>query len=207
MHNSGQLILRKGQAAESAEKALLLLHGRGATASSIMTLSEQLPLNNFHIVAPQAKNNEWYPFSFLEDIKKNEAELSKSLFFVEEIIKDLEKKGLSRNKVFLFGFSQGACMAVEYLARKGGKYGAVFALSGGLIGKEINESKYSSNLESTRVFLGSGDKDGHIPVIRVEETAQVMSRLGANVETRIYKDMEHTINRDEIEYINSILLS
>ena len=187
---------------KDAETAGILIHGRGATAHSILGLKDQIENKDIYYVAPQAETREWYPNSFMRPIEENQPELDQALETVEECIEKLQEEGFETEDIFLLGFSQGACLVTEYVARNPKKFKAVIGLSGGLIGPEGKEFDYSGDMENTPAFLGCSEKDPHIPKSRVEETADVLEALNAEVEKRIYEGSFHGIIEDEIEWIN-----
>ncbi|MFO7794314.1 MAG: dienelactone hydrolase family protein [Candidatus Nanohaloarchaea archaeon] len=187
---------------EDAETAGILIHGRGATAKSILGLKNQIENNDIYYIAPQAEKREWYPNSFLNPIEDNQPELDQALKTVEECIEDLEAKGFEKENIFLLGFSQGACLVTEYAARNPARFKAVIGLSGGLIGPEGTDFNYSGDLNETPVFIGCSENDPHIPKSRVDETAEELEGLNAEVEKRIYEGSFHGIVDDEIDWIN-----
>lgn len=195
----------KGAAPDEADAAMILIHGRGATAESILMLTDEFGENNLHYVAPQANRFQWYPHSFLAPTEQNEPELSSGLQAIFDIVSDLEEAGIPKEKIILLGFSQGACLASEFVARHPARYGGLVALSGGLIGENVSEENYSSSLENTPCFVGCSDVDPHIPVERVYESAEILENLGADVNKQIYPGMGHTVNRDEIEHIQNLI--
>jgi predicted esterase len=182
-----------------ARSALILLHGRGATASSILELAEFLPALNLAYVAPQAANYTWYPYSFMAPTADNEPYLSSALQKVTGTVAEVEAAGFARERIVLGGFSQGACLATEFVARNAGRVGGLLAFSGGLIGPEGTPRDYDASLDGAPVFIGCSDSDPHIPLTRVRETAEVFRQLGAEVDLRIYPRMGHTINQDELD--------
>jgi len=187
-----------GTEISKAKKVIIAIHGRGATAESILTLAQYLEIKDAHWIAPQATNNTWYPYSFLEETKHNEPWFSSALSVLDKITDKLRADGFKNDQIYFMGFSQGACLATEYASRRALKYGGVIAFSGGLIGHEIQESRYKTGFEGTPVFIGCSDNDFHIPESRLKETADMMKKLGANVELVIYPDMGHTIIEEEI---------
>ena len=190
-----------------AKGAMIMIHGRGATAESIIMLADEFGDHQLHLVAPQAQGFQWYPNSFLAPSDRNEPGISSGLQQIYNIIEELEEKGIPREKIILLGFSQGACLASEFIARHPAKYGGLAALSGGLIGKgdTVPTEEYSGSLEKTPIFLGCSNVDAHIPQERVDETAVVMENLGGDVNKKIYKGMGHTVNRDEIDQVKQII--
>jgi phospholipase/carboxylesterase len=200
-------VIEAGIPVAKASKALLMLHGRGATAQDILSLTNELPLDDFYVVAPQATNFTWYPFSFLEPVSRNEPWLSSALHLIRDIIHDINKAGIPSEKIFILGFSQGACLTLEFASRNATRWGGVFAFTGGLIGDVINRTNYVGNFAKTPVFIGNSDSDPHVPLTRTEESAAVMKEMGALVTVKIYPQMPHTVNRDEIAMTSAILKS
>lgn len=203
--HQGQPVLMGGAPINRARAALVMIHGRGATAQSMLALASELPHPEFIYVAPQAAENTWYPHSFLNPIPSNEPYLSSALRAVGEVLTHLVDAGLPHERVLLLGFSQGACLALEYAARFARRYGAVVGLSGGLIGPEGTPRSYAGSLDGTPVFLGCSDNDFHIPAARVLHSAHVMRRLGGQVTERLYPNLGHTINEDELEHVRTLM--
>lgn len=187
-------VLRAGP--ESAPTTVVLLHGRGASAESILTLYEELGIPGLRALAPQAPGHTWYPYSFLAPIEQNQPFLDQSLQTIDQLIGHIPS-----GQVALLGFSQGACLALEYAARHPRRYLAVMALTGGLISLQ-----HSGNLQGTPLFIGSGDPDPHVPFSRVEESARQLRAMGAQVEARRYPGLPHTINDDELNYCRGLLM-
>lgn len=200
-------IVTHGVLLEDAELAMIMIHGRGASAESIITLSNEFDTGKIHYRAPQANQFTWYPYSFLQPTERNEPGLSSALQLLFDILSDLEAEGIPKEKIVFLGFSQGACLATEFIARHPAKYGGLIALSGGLIGDSINQENYEGDLEGTPYFVGCSDVDPHIPVERVDESVSVLENLGAKVTRKIYPGMGHTVNQDEINHIKQILAS
>lgn len=200
-------VSRSGPSAEDAAGALVLLHGRGATAESILPLARELGRPELAVRAPQAAGRTWYPYSFLAPLEDNEPYLSSALELLEQVVDDLESEGVESSSIVLAGFSQGACLTLEFAARNARRWGGVLAFTGGLLGPPGTVHTYEGDFAGTPVFLGSADPDPHVPVERVHETAAVFERMGAQVETRIYPGMGHTVSRDEIERAREILVA
>lgn len=194
-----------GEGPDKAAAAMILIHGRGATADSILTLADEFIDKNILYAAPGAAGFQWYPYSFLAPPKKNEPGLSSGLQAIFDIVSDLESKGINKEKIILAGFSQGACLASEFVARHPARYGGLLVFSGGLIGDEVSASNYHGSLNGTPSFLGCSNIDPHIPLERVHETENILRGMGADVTAKIYKGMGHTINQDEINIANSII--
>lgn len=212
--HQGQPVAEAGAPLHRAKAAMILLHGRGASAQSILRMAEEFAQPDVAYLAPQAAGYTWYPQSFLAPLEANEPGLSSGLAAVRGVLRRIEQEGLSPEKVVLLGFSQGACLASEFSARYARRYGGVVALSGGLIGNaerpgasppEDKTFDYEGSLEGTPVFLGCSDTDPHIPVERVHRTAECLKDLGGAVTKRIYEGMGHTINEDEVKYVRGLL--
>ena len=184
---------------------MILLHGRGASAEDILGIADELRLNDIAYLAPQAAGHTWYPLSFLAPIAQNEPGISSAFGVISGLIGAARKDGVDARRIAILGFSQGACLTLEYAARHATRYAGVFGLSGGLIGPPGTAREYAGSLEETPVFLGCSDVDAHIPLARVRESADVFRRLRANVDERIYERMGHTVNEDEIAAITAIL--
>jgi predicted esterase len=203
--HQGQPVLIAGEPLESAQAAMVMLHGRGASAEDILSLASELDRPGFAYLAPQATGNTWYPQSFLAPIEANEPWLSSALAVIDAVIAHVAAAGIAPERVMLLGFSQGACLSLEYVARHARRYGGVAGLSGGLIGPDGTPRDYQGSLAGTPVFLGCSDVDYHIPVERVHETADVLRRLGGEVTERIYPGMGHTVNQDEVAFVQAMM--
>ena len=196
-----------GQSLQQAEKALIMVHGRGARAEDILSLAKYFPVADYAVLAPQATNHSWYPYSFLAPPAQNEPWLSSALALLKEVIEDVVAAGIAPENVYFLGFSQGACLALEFVSRTAQRYGGVAAFSGGLIGDKINPENYRGDFNGTPVFIGSSNPDMHIPVERVYATANILRDLHAAVTEKIYERMGHTINEDEIMRVNQLLFT
>lgn len=203
--HQGQPLLLAGAPLDQARAAMIMVHGRGATAQSILWLSEDLQQDDFAYVAPQAAGNTWYPHSFMQPLALNEPYLSSALAVLSETTRRLTDAGIPSERIMLLGFSQGACLAVEYAARNARRYGGIVALSGGLIGPDGTPRNYPGSLDGTPAFLGCSDVDAHIPKARVQHSADVLGLLDADVTMRLYPNMGHTINDDEIEFVREMM--
>jgi predicted esterase len=189
----------------SARLAVVMLHGRGASAQDMINLAQEIRILDVAYIAPQAPGNTWYPLSFLAPIPQNEPALSHALETVDGIVSSLLEQRFGSDRVALMGFSQGACLSLEYSARHARRYAAVIGLSGGLIGPPGTPRNYTGSLDGTPVFLGCSDVDSHIPLERVHETTEVLRRMGATVDERIYEGMGHTVNVDELKAVRAML--
>jgi len=183
-----------------AKKALIMIHGRGASANSILSLADHLSLReDMAIIAPQANQHSWYPHSFMAPVESNEPALSSALQVIDEIVEDVTKQGIDRKDIYFLGFSQGACLTLEYAARHGQQYGGVMAFTGGLVGQELKLSNYSGDFAQTPIFIATGDPDPHVPVSRVEETVTQLTKMNADVLFKIYKGRPHTVTQEELD--------
>ena len=203
--HGGQPIFVWGTPLGEAQAALVMVHGRGGSVEDMRGLAGELDYPQLAYVAPAAAGRTWYPYSFLERLARNEPHLSSALRLVVRAVEKATSANLPAARVVLLGFSQGACLALEFTARNALRYGGVVGLSGGLIGPEGTPRDYPGRMDGTPVFLGCGDVDPHVPKRRVDETAGVLERLGARVTERIYPGMGHTINADEITATRSLL--
>lgn len=203
-----QSIAHTGANLDEAEFAMIMIHGRGASAESILTLTNELDhKNKIAFLAPQASGYTWYPYSFLAPTKNNQPGLNSGLQVIFDLIDRALSHGIPEQNIFLLGFSQGACLASEFIARHPAKYAGLIVLSGGLIGDKIDPDSYAGNLSETPVFMGCSDIDPHIPVTRVHESEAVFNKLGAKATKKIYPGMGHLVNEDEIVHIQKILNS
>lgn len=188
-----------------SKPVIVMLHGRGAGPENIVDLIPRLDRPQFQYVAPAAPNRSWYPYSFMAEIEKNEPHLSDALSQVAQVVEDVEATGLSRDKIILLGFSQGACLATEFMIRNASRFGGLIAFSGGAIGPAGRTWNESGDFDGTPMFFGCSDVDAHVPEPRVRESASVCERMGAKVTTKIYPGMGHLINDDEITWAQVLL--
>lgn len=200
-----QPIVTGGRSLDKAKGAAVLVHGRGASAEDILSLGREVDLPELAYLAPEAAGNSWYPYSFLAPIERNEPWLTSALSLLAIAMERAVHAGIAQNKVALIGFSQGACLATEFVARNATRYGGLVAFTGGLVGPEVTPFHYSGDLAGTPCFLGSGDPDPHVPFKRVEESASILSDLGGVVTLRRYPGLPHTVNQDEISQARLLL--
>jgi predicted esterase len=198
-------VLRAGPSPAQARLTTILVHGRGASAADIITLAPEIGGDDVAFVAPDAAGRTWYPYSFLVPMERNEPFLSQSLEILGRLVEELEGQGIERRRIALAGFSQGACLSLEFAARHAMRYAAVIAFSGGLIGPPGTPRDYAGSFDGTPVFIGCSDVDPHIPVERVRESSSVLRRMGASVDERIYPQMGHVVAEDEIEAAAALL--
>jgi len=182
-----------------------MLHGRGAIAEDILSLRFDLSIEDFYLVAPQASNYTWYPHSFLSPIQQNEPWLSSALSIIDSIVIDINTAGIASEKIFFLGFSQGACLTLEYTTRNARKWGGVIALTGGLIGDKVYPDHYAGNFHQTKVLLTNSPNDPHVPLQRSKETKSLLEKNGAVVSMEIFPNRPHTIVHEEFVQASTIL--
>ena len=205
--HQGQPVRTAGDPIDRAKAALLMVHGRGARAEDILSLVDELAQPGFAYLAPQAAGDTWYPKRFLDPIASNEPWLSSALAFVGEVFDQIIQSGIRAERIMLLGFSQGACLTLEFVARNARRYGGLVGLSGALIGPDDTPRDYEGSLEGTPVFLGCSEADFHVSKERVQQTTEILRRLGGEVTERLYPDLGHSINQDEIDFIRSMMRS
>jgi predicted esterase len=203
--HAGQPVMQHGVSPANARLAVILVHGRGGSAADMIGLAGELHANDVAYLAPSAANHTWYPRSFLAPILQNEPGISSGLGVLAGLIDTLAPHGIPPERVVILGFSQGACLSLEFAARHARRYAGVIGLSGGVIGPPGTPRTCDGTLDRTPVFLGCSDIDPHIPLERVHESAALFRRLGASVDERIYPRMGHTINEDELEAVRALL--
>jgi predicted esterase len=203
--HQGQPVRTTGAKLANATAAMVMIHGRGATAESILTLVQAIDTPGFAYLAPQAAGGTWYPNSFLAPIPSNEPGISSGLAAIDDVLSTINAAEIPPEKTMLLGFSQGACLSLEYAARHARRYGGIAGLSGGLIGPDGTPRDYPGSFESTPVFLGCSDVDGHVPAERVRETAGVFNKMGAVVTIRLYAGMGHIVNDDEVNAVRAMM--
>jgi phospholipase/carboxylesterase len=188
-------------------KVLIMIHGRGGSAEDILSLSSHLDVKGFTLLAPQATDHTWYPYSFLAPPAQNEPWFSSALQLVKGLVDEVLAKGVPTHHIYFSGFSQGACLTLEFVARNAARYGGVAAFTGGLIGDKIYSENYAGDFEGTPVFIGTSNPDPHVPVERVYATTNILKNMGADVTEKVYANMGHTINQDELKNANQIVFN
>jgi predicted esterase len=203
--HQGQPLLVAGKPIEQAQAAMIMLHGRGASAKDILALAPEFRQPDFVYLAPQAAGNSWYPNSFLSPLASNEPGLSSAFAVIADLLARLQEQHIPAERTILLGFSQGACLALEFAARHARRYGGLAGLSGGLIGPDGTPRDYPGSLDGTPVFLGCSEMDPHIPSARVIESAEVLRRLGGNVTMQLYPGIDHTVNLSEFRMVRNMM--
>ncbi|QNL50617.1 dienelactone hydrolase family protein [Olivibacter sp. SDN3] len=206
MYTHQKQFIKAGKPFTETDKALLLIHGRGGRAQDIISLQQYLKIAGMALYAPQATNNSWYPYSFMAPEASNQPALNSALELIHTAVADLTENGIATEKIYFLGFSQGACLTLEYVGRHAKKYGGVIAFTGGLIGEELVENRYTGDFQQTPLLITTGDPDPHVPVSRVKESVDILEQLGAQVTLEIYKGKTHSISPEEIALANSHVL-
>jgi len=197
--------IQTGLPLSGSKKAIILLHGRGATAESILSLADYLELADFSIFAPQAAQRTWYPYGFMASDEGNLSALNSSLQQVSLLFQFLIENGKAPEQIYVMGFSQGACLSLEFTARSAQKLGGVVAFTGGLIGEKLEEKKYSGDFQGTPILLSSSAHDMHVPAQRIHDSAQLLQKMGAEVSLKFFEDELHTIRPEELTWVNQTL--
>lgn len=207
MYTHEKQVFTKGKPLSETGKAMILIHGRGATAGSILPLAHGLGADGYTLFAPQATNSTWYPYSFMAPADENQPALDSALALIDETVKGIQAQGIASKDIYILGFSQGACLTAEYAARHAQRFGGLLIFTGGLIGEELNPANYKGNFDGTPVLITTGDPDPHVPVSRVDETVQQLESMGAKVTRQVYPGRAHTILDEELELAKKILIS
>jgi phospholipase/carboxylesterase len=200
-------IVTAGSELTPTSKVLIMLHGRGGSAEDILSLAAHLDVKDFTLLAPQATNNTWYPYSFLAPPAQNEPWLSSALDILKGLLDEVLAKGVPTENIYFTGFSQGACLTLEFVTRNANRYGGVAAFTGGLIGDKIYNENYAGDFKGTPIFIGTSNPDPHIPVERFYATANILKDKNAAVTDKVYDNMGHTINQDEIDNANKFVFN
>jgi phospholipase/carboxylesterase len=187
---------------EQAKKAIIVIHGRGATAESILSLSSHLNLTDYAILAPQANGNSWYPYGFMASDEGNKDALQRSLKAIATVREEVLAAGIPDERVYFLGFSQGACLSLEFVARHATRFGGVVAFTGGLVGEKLQPERYSGDFKNTPIFIGSSNRDFHVPASRIKESGDLLRKMGADVTIKLFDDPDHTIREEEINWVN-----
>ena len=200
-------IITSGKELGEAKKVLIMLHGRGADAQDILGLAAHLSVKEFALLAPQATNFTWYPYSFLAPPSQNEPWLTSAIGIIHDLVRDANSAGIADDGIFFCGFSQGACLALEFAARHARRWGGVAAFTGGLIGDRIYHDRYHGDFGGMPAFIGAGEPDPHVPAARVRETTEKLDAMKASVTQKFYPHIGHTIVPDEIGMADNLIFA
>ena len=198
-------IITTGVPLQEAKKALIMIHGRGGSAAGILGIAQHLNVSEYALLAPQATHHTWYPHSFMAPIEQNEPWLTSALNIIGQTVKTTVDAGIETKNIYFFGFSQGACLSLEFLARNARAYGGAVAIIGGLIGEEINRTNYGGNFQKTPIFIGTSNPDFHVPIQRVYATESILKEMNADVSLKVYDNFGHTIHPEEVEWANRLV--
>lgn len=205
MYTHQKNTITAGVPVAEAKSAVIFIHGRGASATDIIALADHLQIEDAAFFAPQATNNSWYPYSFMAPVKENQPALDSALQVIKDLVTAIENAGIPQDRIYFVGFSQGACLTLEYISRNAAKYAGAVAFTGGLIGKEINMQNYKGNFKQTPVLITTGDPDPHVPVSRVEVSKGIIEKMNASVTVKIYPGRPHTITKQEIDLARKLI--
>jgi phospholipase/carboxylesterase len=205
MYTHTKNIHTAGKPAAQATAAMILLHGRGGSSDDILSLAGYLQVKDMALFAPQAEQHSWYPNGFMSPVSRNQPALDSALSVIDELVKTIVTGGIAPEHLYFAGFSQGACLTLEYTTRHARRYGGIIAFTGGLIGEQLETGNYKGDFAKTPVLITTGDPDPHVPVSRVKESAAIIEKLGAQVTTQIYKGRPHTITTEEIALANKLI--
>jgi phospholipase/carboxylesterase len=204
MYTHSKNIVTAGLPVENAKRALIMIHGRGASAESMLPLGKYIDIEEAAIFAPQASKHSWYPTSFIEPVEYNQPALDSALELIDGLVADIIRTGIPATEIYFLGFSQGACLTLEYVSRNATKYGGVIAFTGGLIGKDLQMENYNGNFAETVMLITTSDPDQHVPLKRVKESASILEQLGGKVHVVVYPGKQHTITNEEIDLANDL---
>lgn len=200
-------IIAAGKNLKEANKVLIMIHGRGGSAQDILSLANHLQVKDFALRAPQATNSTWYPYSFMMPPAQNEPWLSSALVLLKEIVNDVIAQGIAMENIYFLGFSQGACLTLEFVTRNATKFGGVVAFTGGLIGDKMYKENYRGDFNGTPIFISTGNPDPHVPVERVHTTTKLLKEMNAAVTEKIYENRGHTTSQEEIDLANEVVFN
>ncbi|QEC76135.1 alpha/beta hydrolase [Mucilaginibacter ginsenosidivorax] len=205
MYTHQKNYITTGTPVTEAGAALVMIHGRGSTAQNIASLADSLNVQGMAIYAPQASNNSWYPYSFMAADKMNQPALNSALDTIDQLVQQIKADGIPEEKIYFLGFSQGACLTLDYVTRHAKTYGGAVAFTGGLIGEVLDLNNYQGNFNGTPVLITTGNPDPHVPLTRVEESVAIIKNLGADVTLKVYAGRPHTITQQEIDLTNQLV--
>jgi phospholipase/carboxylesterase len=205
MYTHQKNIIKAGSPANEAKAALIFIHGRGGTAQNILSLAQDLDVESFALYAPQATHQSWYPYSFMAPDKQNQPALSSALEVLQQVVEQVIADGIPASKIYFLGFSQGACLTLEYIGRNATRYGGAVAFTGGLIGEQLTLNNYTGDFKNTPVLITTSNPDMHVPLSRVQESVNVLQEHGANVTLKVYDGKPHTITLEEVDLARQLL--
>jgi phospholipase/carboxylesterase len=205
MYTHQQKIITSGKPVKEAKSALILIHGRGGSAQNMLGLAAEFKVADFAVFAPQATQNSWYPYSFIAPEAQNQPALNSALMVIDDLVKQLLADGIQQENMYFSGFSQGACLTLEYVTRHAKRYGGVVAFTGGLIGEKLNVDNYKGDFEGTPMLITTSNPDLHVPLTRVEESIEIIKSLHGEVTSKVYAGRPHTILQDEIDLANQYI--
>lgn len=207
MYTHQKHFVTAGKPFNETDKAIVMIHGRGGGAEDIISLQRFLKLDNMAISVPQASNNSWYPYSFMAPEQDNQPALDSAIAIIAEVVEEIKAKGISEEQVYFLGFSQGACLTLEYVARNAKKYGGIVAFTGGLIGEQLQKARYKGDFQQTPILITTSDPDPHVPLSRVEESVSILEALGAQVSLKVFKGKMHSISKEELDLSNRLIFA
>lgn len=207
MYTHAKNIVTAGVPLEKAKSAMIMIHGRGASAQSMTPLASFFNLTDTAVFAPQASKHSWYPTSFIAPVEENQPALDSALSLLSDLVNDIVKFGIPASEIYFLGFSQGACLTLEFVTRNATKYGGVIAFTGGLVGETLDMGNYKGDFAQTTVLITTSDPDAHVPLKRVKESASVMEKMNAKMHVVAYPGKQHTITNEEIELANDIFFN
>lgn len=190
-----------------AKKVLIMVHGRGGSAEDVLGLAQHLDVAGYALLAPQATQSTWYPYSFIAPVEQNEPWLSSAIDIVDRTVQMALEAGIKAEDIYFFGFSQGACLVLEFMARHARKFGGAVAIIGGLIGKKINRDHYKGGFDQMPIFIGTSNPDFHVPIERVYATENILKDMDADVTLKVYDGFGHSINQEEMRWANKLIFN
>ncbi|TWR30981.1 phospholipase [Mucilaginibacter pallidiroseus] len=207
MYTHSKQIRIGGIPAANAKAALILIHGRGGSAEDMMSLAQNLNAQDMAFYAPQATNYSWYPYSFMAPVKDNQPALDSAINLIDETVKQAIADGFTAEQIYFAGFSQGACLTLEYITRNAKQYGGAVAFTGGLIGEQINMNNYKGSFKNTPVLITTSDPDPHVPLTRVDASVAILKRMNADINLKVYQGKAHSISQVELALANQYIFN
>lgn len=207
MYTHDKQFIKAGKPFNETDKAIIMIHGRGGSAEDIASLQRFLHLEDMAIYAPQATNNSWYPYSFIAPEESNQPALDSAIAILGDAVTEIKANGVAEENIYFLGFSQGACLTLEFVGRNAKKYGGVVAFTGGLIGEQLQEDRYKGDFKQTPILITTGDPDPHVPLLRVEKSVSILESLGAEVNLKVFEGKMHSISKEELDLANKLIFS